>query len=87
VAYGGPARLLPVVVRSSLDVPTEWDCKAECTRARDSFNFFCTALSFRSVLIQRARVISLPLHIGSLVKAGLQTNMCLVTLNKIEQVE
>jgi len=51
VAYGGPAQLLPNVVLSSLDVPTEWDCKAECTRARDNFNFFCTALSFRSVLI------------------------------------
>ncbi|XP_033609606.1 uncharacterized protein LOC111870214 isoform X2 [Cryptotermes secundus] len=48
VVYGGPARLLPIVVRSSLDVPTELDCKAECTRARESFNFFCTALSFRS---------------------------------------
>jgi hypothetical protein len=56
VAYGGPAQLLPGVVLSSLDVPTEWDCKAECTRARDSFNFFCTALSFRSVLIQRSCV-------------------------------
>ncbi|KAJ4432585.1 hypothetical protein ANN_21208 [Periplaneta americana] len=48
VGYGGPARLLPIVVRSSLDVPTELDCKLECTRARDSFNFFCTALSFRA---------------------------------------
>ncbi|XP_021916081.1 uncharacterized protein LOC110828068 isoform X1 [Zootermopsis nevadensis] len=48
VGYGGPARLLPIAVRSSLDVPTELDCKAECSRARDSFSFFCTSLSFRS---------------------------------------
>jgi len=53
VGYGGPARLLPIVVRSSLDVPTELDCKAECTRARDTFSFFCTSLSFRSVLMYK----------------------------------
>ena len=87
MAYGGPARLLPVVVRSSLDVPTEWDCKAECTRARESFNFFCTAVSFRSVLIQRSCVISHPLHIGLLAKTDLQRNMGHITLNKMEQLE
>ena len=87
VAYGGPAQLLPSVVLSSLDVPTEWDCKAECTRARDSFNFFCTALSFRSVPIQRNCILSHSLHIGSLAKAGLQRNMQRVTLNKMEQME
>nr|CAD7263614.1 unnamed protein product [Timema shepardi] len=48
VGYGGPARLLPSSIRSSLRVPTEQDCKTECSRARDKFLFYCTAISFRS---------------------------------------
>jgi hypothetical protein len=71
VAYGGPARLLPIVVRSSLDVPTELDCKAECTRARDSFNFFCTALSFRSVFILKLFTIFFSFGIDLETKVGL----------------
>lgn len=70
VVYGGPARLLPIVVRSSLDVPTELDCKAECTRARDSFNFFCTALSFRSVIIQKSFIIIFSLVIDLYTKVS-----------------
>ncbi|CAG2057621.1 unnamed protein product [Timema podura] len=48
VGYGGPARLLPSSIRSSLRVPTEQDCKTECSRARDTFLFYCSAISFRS---------------------------------------
>nr|CAD7428020.1 unnamed protein product [Timema monikensis] len=48
VGYGGPARLLPSSIRSSMRVPTEQDCKTECSRARDKFLFYCTAISFRS---------------------------------------
>lgn len=71
VVYGGPARLLPIVVRSSLDVPTELDCKAECTRARESFNFFCTALSFRSVFIEKIFIIFFSLGIDLETEVGL----------------
>ncbi|KAJ9592415.1 hypothetical protein L9F63_015935 [Diploptera punctata] len=62
VGYGGPARLLPTAVRSSLDVPTEQDCQAECTRMRESFNFFCASLSFRSVNIPHHHDENVPEH-------------------------
>ncbi|XP_067004157.2 uncharacterized protein [Anabrus simplex] len=45
--YGAPARLLPGAVKTGLSVPSELDCKAECSRARESFRFYCAALSFR----------------------------------------
>ncbi|KAJ8872285.1 hypothetical protein PR048_025887 [Dryococelus australis] len=48
VGYGRPARLLPSSVKSSLSVPSEDDCKAECTKIRDKFIFYCAAFSFRS---------------------------------------
>lgn len=51
VGYGGPARLLPVAVRRPLRVPTELDCKAECSRTweREGRDAPCSSLSFRLV--------------------------------------
>lgn len=47
VGYGGPARLLPAAVLRPLRVPTELDCKAECSRMWDAGEVACSAFSFR----------------------------------------
>ncbi|KAI5699733.1 hypothetical protein M8J75_007770 [Diaphorina citri] len=48
LGYGASARLTAKSVRSSLLVPTELECKAECTRARETTHFRCATLSYRS---------------------------------------
>nr|XP_018917639.1 PREDICTED: uncharacterized protein LOC109044389 [Bemisia tabaci] len=48
ISYGTPARLLPAAVKTSLIVPSELDCKAECSRVREKSQFRCASLSYRS---------------------------------------
>ncbi|KAL1455335.1 hypothetical protein WDU94_009438 [Cyamophila willieti] len=48
LGYGAPARLTTKSIRSSLLVPTELECKAECTRARETSHFRCATLSYRA---------------------------------------
>ncbi|RZF41855.1 hypothetical protein LSTR_LSTR005317 [Laodelphax striatellus] len=47
LGYATPARLMPSAIRSSLMVPNELECKAQCSRARDTSRFRCASLSYR----------------------------------------
>ncbi|KAL1132616.1 hypothetical protein AAG570_010568 [Ranatra chinensis] len=47
IRYSTPARLLPSAIRTSLRVPSEQECKAECTRIREKTMFRCATISYR----------------------------------------
>lgn len=49
VAYGSPARLKAAAVATSAVVVNEHECKAECSRARESSKFRCATISYWSV--------------------------------------
>ncbi|KAG5894827.1 hypothetical protein JTB14_033671 [Gonioctena quinquepunctata] len=48
IGFGSPARLLPQATRKILYVPTELDCKEECSKARQTTLFQCMSFSFRT---------------------------------------
>ncbi|KAJ8924277.1 hypothetical protein NQ315_007069, partial [Exocentrus adspersus] len=48
VGFGSPARLLPQATKKTLFAPTELDCKAECSQAREGTLFQCMSFSYRS---------------------------------------
>lgn len=47
VGYGSPAKLLPQACRKEIQVATEEECKAECSKYRDKTLFQCMSLSFK----------------------------------------
>ncbi|XP_008195826.1 uncharacterized protein LOC663405 [Tribolium castaneum] len=44
--YGSPSKLLPQACRKEIQVATEEECKAECSKYRDKTLFHCMSLSF-----------------------------------------
>ncbi|XP_044265917.1 uncharacterized protein LOC123012157 [Tribolium madens] len=46
IGYGSPAKLLPQACRKEIQVATEEECKAECSKYRDKTLFHCMSLSF-----------------------------------------
>nr|XP_022915111.1 uncharacterized protein LOC111425362 [Onthophagus taurus] len=50
IGYGWSAKLLPSAVRKALRVPTEEECRAECTKFRMETSFCCMSFSYSSAL-------------------------------------
>ncbi|XP_076267093.1 uncharacterized protein LOC143200541 [Rhynchophorus ferrugineus] len=48
IGFGSAARLLPQATIKSVRVPTELDCKIECSKAREGTLFRCMSFSFRT---------------------------------------
>ncbi|XP_060517083.1 uncharacterized protein LOC132696335 [Cylas formicarius] len=48
IGFGSAARLLPQATRKSVYVPTELDCKQECSKSRDGTLFRCMTFSYRT---------------------------------------
>ncbi|CAG9766321.1 unnamed protein product [Ceutorhynchus assimilis] len=46
IGFGSAAKLLPRATIKSIYVPTELDCKEECSKARESVAFRCMSFSF-----------------------------------------
>lgn len=47
VGFGSGSKLLEEATVKYLEVPTELDCKMECSKARESTIFSCMTLSFQ----------------------------------------
>lgn len=46
LGYGSPAKLLSSAIKKVISVPTELECKNECTRFRENTPFKCLAFSY-----------------------------------------
>lgn len=51
ISYGAPARLKAAAVANSVLVVNEQECKAECSRARETSKFRCATISYWFVMI------------------------------------
>ncbi|KAI9582521.1 hypothetical protein GQX74_009908 [Glossina fuscipes] len=48
LGYGSPAKLLTAAIKKVITVPSELECKRECTRFRDTTPFKCYSFSYGS---------------------------------------
>lgn len=46
LGYGSPAKLLTAAIKKVITVPSELECKRECTRFRDTTPFKCYSFSY-----------------------------------------
>lgn len=46
LGYGSPAKLLSSAIKKVISVPSELECKNECTRFRENTPFKCLAFSY-----------------------------------------
>uniref|UniRef100_A0A1B6CQM5 Apple domain-containing protein n=1 Tax=Clastoptera arizonana TaxID=38151 RepID=A0A1B6CQM5_9HEMI len=56
IVYTSPARLVPSSIRNSLIVFNEADCKAACTKARETSLFRCASLSFKGDICELSAI-------------------------------